>query len=590
MKRRIVNKTPIFLFICSLVIAPLVQASTLELAPKDSSTWERMLYVEKTLTGGWTGRINQSEFYLSESKLDPKLEFEKSIALFTSEDEIKQKQAICRYTGRFTYLVQRGYLSPSTFNINDCENFVHFAKPDQYNRAYVVMVDGYFGNPASAFGHLVLRLGHSNSNNRLLETTVNYGAALPANENMLAYIAKGIFGGYQAAFGTESFYQQDLNYAYHQSRDMWDYELALTDDEYQLFIAHLWEMIGTNSTYFFIKNNCAFAVAEALSIATGKQLIRPNIPWYAPITLTHTLESHPELIASKTYIPSVASIAQEIKTTLSDEDWHAVKRWVRADVSDLENETSSLSTSATEALITYYSSVSEFDSNNPDEATKRYRQLLLHRLSMPAGKTINIQVPPTMPPGNRSKSTLLYASASSESIALGFSPFSQLSYDLGNKDGSIMKALTVELGVQPKLALNKFQAIQVKQRSNTLAPRLEGWPISWQLDIGWNQDSQLYLTPSLGQTLQYKALSADIWLQPHLAIERVDTRLVSEITLSLPWQSQLSIFAQQSLLSDDAELDVTAALSTNINRAFSAQANWRLSNQSVGITVNYRPR
>lgn len=83
-----------------------------------------------------------------------------------------------------------------------------------------MFASGYLGNPASFFGHLMLHLerpaqgqGQGETLSRLLDTSLNFGADVPSDEGLVAYMAKGLVGGYEAQYSRASFYRNTTLYS-----------------------------------------------------------------------------------------------------------------------------------------------------------------------------------------------------------------------------------------------------------------------------------------------------------------------------------------------------------------------------------------
>lgn len=125
-------------------------------------------------------------------------------------------------------------------------------------------------NPASTFGHSLIKLNNKESG--LFDTSINYGALVPDNENMLRYIYQGLTGGYQAGFSDKYFYEQDLMYSNKEYRDMWEYKLNLTQEEKDLIILHLYEIITRKFDYYFLSRNCGYRVSEIINLVSKKKL------------------------------------------------------------------------------------------------------------------------------------------------------------------------------------------------------------------------------------------------------------------------------------------------------------------------------
>lgn len=194
-----------------------------------NKTWQQLILWHKNKP-----EITTSNFYLnSKSTLTPETELIATLELFTSDPTGK-----CRYPARYFWLTQHldlPFLQKQS--LNECDTI-----PKGMTKFSVVLIGNYLKNPASAFGHILITMQPLDTN-RLLANTYSYGAKVPNNENSLSYITKGLFGFYDAQFSKSDFFQQDLEYAKIEQRDMWEYELSLTEQERKLIEYHLFEAL-----------------------------------------------------------------------------------------------------------------------------------------------------------------------------------------------------------------------------------------------------------------------------------------------------------------------------------------------------------
>jgi len=118
-----------------------------------------------------------------------------------------------------------------------------------------------------------------------------------------------LFGGYTASFTSKKHYLQDRVYSGTESRDMWAYELALSDDQSALMRRHLWELSDQPFKYFFLNKNCAYRVAELLELVLEDEFIHKTDISYAPIKLFNRLRDTEtnlakSVVADVQFIPS----------------------------------------------------------------------------------------------------------------------------------------------------------------------------------------------------------------------------------------------------------------------------------------------
>ncbi|SEA69645.1 protein of unknown function [Alkalimonas amylolytica] len=259
-----------------------------------SPYWHALLHYKKSRIHKQRvkSELLDPEFFLAkDGAINPETELLATIeAILSQPGDDHNAHASCRFIARTHWLEQQlpGFAQarPAT----KCELFEQWAQPEQLDSVSLVFASGYLGNPASFYGHILLKLNSSNPSKTYLQhQSLNYGAAVPDQENPVAYIIKGLFGGYQSTFSYGEFYKNSLTYGEHELRDLWEYQLNLTDGEVLQLTYHAWELIGRHHTYYFLKENCAFRMAQLLELIIDARL-KPDLqPWAMPISVFHAL-------------------------------------------------------------------------------------------------------------------------------------------------------------------------------------------------------------------------------------------------------------------------------------------------------------
>ncbi len=149
----------------------------------------------------------------------------------------------------------------------------------------IYFATGYFGNPASFFGHPLLKFNSDGIESPLNDTSLNYGANTPENENPVLYVLKGLFGGYKASFSHLRFFHHNHNYIENDMRDLWEFKLNLKPDEIEYIVDHTWEILGQDHPYFFLLDNCAYRMGELLEEVFHKELLFRNRLYVIPVDL-----------------------------------------------------------------------------------------------------------------------------------------------------------------------------------------------------------------------------------------------------------------------------------------------------------------
>lgn len=465
-----------------------------------TENWYRQLYLVDKKVGPAHARVQDDSFYFSSGPvIDPVAELAATLSAFAADvDAIDDQHPICQFPSRFLFLQRELGLLPNVQILNQCPMFTDWAELSASTHISVVMVDGYYGNPASSFGHLIVRIGQDETASSLLDNSLNYGADVPETDGTLTYIVKGLLGGYQAGFTKENFYRQDLVYTRNEYRDMWNYQLALTPEQELQFVAHVWELLGHPATYYFVKNNCAYAIAETLEFVLDRNIVSQGVHWYAPAALFQRLEQldaeEPgHLIAKREFVPSQKRQLANLLDALTAEQARAMRRYLDEDGAYLSVQLAQLpeddAAAVLEALIEYHDYLIRGYPEIGTDLYERRRQLLIARLALPAGQHLQVaEIEPGTPVGYTAKTSRLNLGASYDtsevSAVLGFTPYQHSPTDRGNNDLSELTALHTEIAITEDAAeLHRFTAIRVSQRSDWRQQLPEQWPLSWELDI-----------------------------------------------------------------------------------------------------------
>ena len=211
---------------------------------------------------------------------DSRKELDETIRAFASPPKNNPNEhAQCRFRARYLWLDSK--LDFDSYQIQDqqCPDFEQWSLNGTTTSISVIFATGYLGNPASYYGHTLLKLNSSEKNDRtsLEDVSVNYGAIVPPGEGPLPYILKGVFGGYSGGFSDIQYYFHNHNYGENELRDMWEYELNLSQQEVDLLVAHTWEVLGKEYTYYFLRQNCAYQMAKVLEIIEGVSVTPENL-------------------------------------------------------------------------------------------------------------------------------------------------------------------------------------------------------------------------------------------------------------------------------------------------------------------------
>lgn len=364
-----------------------------------SRTWSRLLHFEADLLSSPRSAISTDHFFFSaQGQTDREAELLATLEAFTLDP-----QQQCRFPARSRYLHQHFPHLPTVI----CHEFDNFLTAINAQSLSLLYASGYLGNPASMYGHVFIKFNNTQQE-MLLDNTYNYGARFPADENPFVYIGKGIFGGYQGYFANQEFHHQTLIYNQTELRDLWEYKLALSQDQIEFLLAHLWELENISMSYYFFKQNCAYQLAHLLEMVLDVELLAPGKIWVMPYDIIMMLERNERqqetqspLIAGVYFHPSRQETLYSKYAQLSLIEQKYLVDSLRQTPSELQQSLLSLPEPSAKRIIdTLYDYFAYLDSKN-DQLTPEHTAIrkvaLSARLHLPPGKsdfTESVKKPP----------------------------------------------------------------------------------------------------------------------------------------------------------------------------------------------------
>jgi hypothetical protein len=297
-------------------LEPLVaRARALRLA--EDVGWLRLGKWRRTLTGGFRSQVDGPEFFVAPGgKGDPAAELEATLRALLAPpprppgaDELVDPA--CRFPARVLYLGARLGFARGDLPPRACPKLDDYLARVAARGATLVFSSYYLNNPASAFGHTLIRLDkagepRAGKDAELLDYGVDYAATVDTS-NALVYAAKGLFGGFHGEFKHYAYYYKVRQYGDYESRDLLEYDLALAPDEVALLAAHLWELGGTWLRYWYLDENCSYHVLGAIEAAAPRLELLRHVgkAVVLPSQTVQALFENPGLVRAVHYRPSI---------------------------------------------------------------------------------------------------------------------------------------------------------------------------------------------------------------------------------------------------------------------------------------------
>lgn len=356
--------------------------------------WIKLLHAYQAFgSDRYNSNIHSSTFFLSKQKpFSPYNEMVATLSEITSLKRKNDNSVYCRFPARYEFLTSNLKLPAKFHKKHTCTNFKRWTKNNSVESISLIFATGYLGNPASYFGHPLLKLNYQNPqvSTNLLDQAINFGAFTPRDENAFIYALKGIFGGYNAGYTSLEFFYHNQDYSEVELRDMWEYELNLTQEQRNLLLNHLWELLEQKFDYYFFKKNCAWAMSNLLEIASGVELLSAKAPYAIPVSLFQSLSDNPRLIKD---VGLIASRQTRLKNKL-----HSLEKPSRQIVKDIIYNPQVINSQRFDRLKlenkimiieTLFDYTSFFLRQNPKDkkVTSLKKIILLKRLQLPIKET-----------------------------------------------------------------------------------------------------------------------------------------------------------------------------------------------------------
>ena len=279
--------------------------------------WHILLHYKKNILGQIESLIDDPNFFLaSDGKVNPKSELESTIrALFDGSID-QADPIICKYIARYNWLKEQLKIDPSKVPIYDCKQIKHI-KVKSANLAFPTY---FMNNPASMFGHTLIIL-ETEYPNKLLNHAVNY-AAITNETNGILFAYKGIFGLFDGYYSILPYYKKIQEYSDINQRDIWEYQLNLTETELNRMILHIRELEKISAKYYFFSENCSYNLLFLLEAARPELDLTDQFgPFVIPIDTVKAVKEA-GLITKTVYRPSKATKIKHIYKQLNTSDKH----------------------------------------------------------------------------------------------------------------------------------------------------------------------------------------------------------------------------------------------------------------------------
>ena len=263
-----------------------------------SYIWKSLLQV----TNDDKLNIKDPNFILSGDGFSLENELVKTIQSFFDLPNDSYKHPICRFPARFYWIKSELGLEDSIFPDVRCPEFEEYLKRAPAQKIYVVFVSENVSQPSSMMGHVFLKLSGNDYKSNYVEHAVSFYTIIDS-ANIPLLIIKSTITGMNGFFSLLPYREQVKRYLEVEDRNVWEYELDLSEKNKKLIYYHIWELKDLKMKYLFTGYNCATVIYNILSLSAENFLKDNNRLWITPKDVVKTAYRNNLIIGTK-LIPS----------------------------------------------------------------------------------------------------------------------------------------------------------------------------------------------------------------------------------------------------------------------------------------------
>jgi hypothetical protein len=372
---------------------------------RNSRAWQKLLHLEPNSLGIKHRQLPDKNFYLSnnqELNEDDEVRatlksFNLSLESFEKEIQhplIKNEKKIildhsqhpqCRFPARLKFLKSELQEYSDYWNSLPTPNCVFkeiFLNALDAKSISFVFSSYYADSPGSAFGHTFFRVNRKSNSGVGRQELLDYGIGFAANvtvTNPALYALLGLTGGFDGTWTNLPYYYKVREYNDFEARDLWSYDLNLSENEVEMLVLHMWEVGAHRYRYFFFTQNCAYHMLTVLEAAAPRLNLTEHIPFYyvIPADSLKALFYEQNLVGETSYRPSIRNVFLDRLRLLDEDTLNNFKKY-QLNVSSIEE---AALTGLSEKQKSRYldAALDLFDLKNPNIDFDKNRSLYLEK-------------------------------------------------------------------------------------------------------------------------------------------------------------------------------------------------------------------
>lgn len=269
----------LFLILACFVInhEALAQINLDKIAHSDG--WKALLYYQNQSL-----IVTDPKFYLSADKT-----LKSELAALLSELTTERKQEIiCRFPARYFFLVQK--MDYPEAPLEKCEKLTEFKIRAPLEKAYIMFASENISVPSSMMGHIYLKIAGLNHKKKYVEHAISFYTDVDGI-NFPKLVFESLVLGKKGFYALAPGEPLKNNYLHLEGRNVWEFELKLTNQQKAILHNHLFELKNIKLTYYFHTFNCATLINHIIRVAhpAGQNT---GIEWTTPLDVVRYIEDH----------------------------------------------------------------------------------------------------------------------------------------------------------------------------------------------------------------------------------------------------------------------------------------------------------
>lgn len=246
-------------------------------------------------------RIQDNHFLVStnnkQENFSPKKELEATIyKLFKQHDKKKIK---CRFPARDYWLRKQLQLPENDYS--DCKELHEFLEKAPMDKLSVVYSSENLTSASSMMGHVLFKLSGETPKGEQKEHAITFYTEVKGI-NLPKILYDSVVQGKEGYFALSPYQEKHNHYLQTEQRNVWIYDLNLTQTQLKLIQYHLWELRQTKLKYFFHTYNCATFTNIILSLSNNT-VINAQDGWKSPLDTVKAIHNA-KLVDATHFFPS----------------------------------------------------------------------------------------------------------------------------------------------------------------------------------------------------------------------------------------------------------------------------------------------